>query len=182
LASEKKHRDAEGKGEPPVAVGRVVGAHGLRGEVKTVPLNDRPERILEIRSVFLSGEAEILGERFDVEHARRADKLVLLKFRGVDDRNRAETLKGYWLNDPNGEVKPLAENEYYIFDLKGLLAETAEGRAIGRVVDVLKLPAQDALVVDRNGEEILIPMVKELVKRVDVPAGKVVIDFIEGLY
>jgi 16S rRNA processing protein RimM len=165
-----------------VAVGRVRGAHGIRGEIKAIPLTDWPERIHEIRSVFLSGDAEEQGMWFEIERVRGSRKQILLKLRGVDDRNKAESFKSFWLQIPQAECKPLPENEYYIFDLKGLLVETAEGEAIGTVTDVLKLPIQDVLVVDRNGKEVLIPMVKDFIKRVDIPSGKVVIDFIEGLF
>ena len=54
--------------------------------------------------------------------------------------------------------------------------------SIGTVTGVLTYPAQNLLSVDRDGKEVLIPMVKEFIKKVDIPAGKVVLDSVEGLF
>jgi 16S rRNA processing protein RimM len=172
-----------GKGdEALVAVGRIVAAHGLRGELKAVPLTDWPERISQIPSLFVYGDGPKPAESHEIESVRPADRQVLIKLRGVDDRNAAESLKGLWLGIPQSKRKPLPENAYYPDQLIGLHAETPEGDRIGIVTAVLPYPAQDLLSVDREGREILIPMVKEFIKKVDLPSGKVVIDSVEGLY
>ena len=165
-----------------MGVGRIVAAHGLRGEVKAVPLTDSPERLFELRSVFVSREGSGGADRYEIESVREGGRHVLIKLRGIDDRSSAESLRGAWLNIPQSERLTPAGNAYYADQLRGLKVETGTGEAVGTVTDVLHTRAQDLLAVDREGREILIPMVKALIRRVDLDSGKVVIESVEGLY
>jgi 16S rRNA processing protein RimM len=108
-------------------------------------------------------------------------KAILVKLRGIEDRSQAESLTGHDLRIRRSECATLPENAYFIFELKGLAVETVEGEKIGTVADVLRLPAQDMLVVRRKREEILIPMVKKFVRKIDIPSGKIMVESIEGL-
>jgi 16S rRNA processing protein RimM len=172
-----------GKGdETLVAVGRIVAAHGLRGELKVFPLTDSPERLPRMRSVFVYGEEPGASESFEIESVRTGGDHVLVKLRGVDGRNAAESMRGRWLGIPQSERRSPPDNAFYPDQLIGLRAETADGVPIGTVTGVLPYPAQALLSVDRNGSEVLIPMVKEIIKKVDIPSGIVVIDSIEGLF
>jgi 16S rRNA processing protein RimM len=164
-----------------VAVGRVIGAHGLKGELKVVPLTDWPDRIGEIRSVYLSAGRGETGGLFEIEKVRGTPKVLFVKLHGIEDRKQAESLTGHDLRIRRSECAALPENAYYIFELKGLAVETADGGKIGTVVDILRLPAQDMLVVRRKREEILIPMVKKFVRKIDIPSGKITVEYIEGL-
>jgi len=168
--------------EALAAVGRIVAAHGLRGEVKAILLTDSPERISEIPRVFVYGEGSEAAESYEIEAVRPADRQVLIKLRGVDDRNAAESLRGRFLGIPQSKRKPLPDDAYYPDQLVGLRVETSDGNRIGTVTAVLPYPAQNLLSVDRDGREVLIPMVKEFVKKVDIPSGKVVIESVEGLF
>jgi 16S rRNA processing protein RimM len=163
-----------------VRVGRVIGAHGLKGELSVLPLTDWPERFMEIRKVHASsGGAAGAWKR--IEKARLANDRVLVKFEGIDDRTAAEALRGFMLSIPRAECKPLPDGTYFIFDLIGLSAETETGERLGIVKDVMRLPGQNLLVVDRDGREILIPMTRSLVKSVSPEDRKVVIEAVEGL-
>jgi 16S rRNA processing protein RimM len=175
----KEKREGE---ESLVAVGRIVAAHGLKGEIKAVPLTDSPERIFELRSVFVSRDGAGGADRHEIESVRESGRHLLIKLSGVDDRNRAESLRGAWLNIPESERRAPADNAFYPDQLAGLRVETASGEAVGTVTDVLRTRAHDLLAVDREGTEILIPMVKALIRRVDLDSGKVVIDSVEGLF
>jgi 16S rRNA processing protein RimM len=169
-------------GESLVAVGRVIAAHGLRGEVKAVPLSDSPERLKEIRSIFVLKDGPGGAERFEIASVRESGRMWLVKLNGVDDRTGAESLRGAWLSVPLSERRIPPEGAYYSDQLAGMRVETDTGVAVGTVSDVLRAGGRDLLAVDREGREILIPMVKELIKRVDLDSGKVVIDSIEGLF
>jgi len=173
---------ADEGGESLVAVGRIVAAHGLKGEVKAVALTDSPERLREIRSVFVSREGSAGAELVKIASVRENGRQWLVKLDGVDDRTGAEALRGAWLSIPGSDRRNPPEGAYYPDQLAGLRVETETGEAVGTVSDVLRTGAQDLLAVDREGREILIPMVKALIKRVDLDSGKVVIDSIEGLF
>jgi 16S rRNA processing protein RimM len=164
------------------AVGRIVAAHGLHGELKVALLTDSPERFRVMRTLFVFGGGSEETEPHQIESLRRMDRQILIKLRGVDDRNAAESLKGRFLGIPQDQRKPLPDDSFYPDQLIGLSAETEKGIRIGTVKDVLAYPAQNLLAVDCDGREVLIPMVKEIIKKVDLTSGKVVIDSIEGLF
>ena len=79
------------------------------------------------------------------------------------------------------ECLELSEDTYYIFELIGLEVITTEGESIGFIEDVYDLPANDVYVVKEKAREILIPAVKEIVKKVDIEKREIVIEPIEGL-
>ena len=164
--------------ETLISVGKVVRPHGLKGEVKVEPLTDWPERFEVYRSLYLEGEK---GGWVDVERGRVQGRHVILKLQGVDDREGAGALREVVLKIRRRECPPLEEGSYYIFDLVGSTVRTVEGEAIGTVVDVLRMPAQDVFVVDMEGREVLIPAVKAFIKDVDVENKRVVVELIEGL-
>ena len=183
LSNAPSNKKDKGEGnESLVAVGRVGAAHGLCGEVKAIPLTDSPERMFESRSFFIFGDGPGAAESYGVESVRKGGRQVLIKLRGVDDRNAAESLRGRWIGIPQSERRPPPDNAFYPDQLIGLRAETSDGKLIGTVTGVLTYPAQNLLSVDRDGKEVLIPMVKEFIKKVDIPAGKVIIDSVEGLF
>jgi len=165
-----------------VAVGRIVAAHGLKGEVKAVRLTDSEDRIRGLRSILVSMDGTAGAERHEIENIRESGRHFLIKLSGVDDRNRAESLKGAWLNIPQSERRTPGSDAYYPDQLTGLRVETSSGEAVGTVTGVLHTGAQDLLAVDRGGREVLIPMVGALIRRVDLDSGKIVIDSIEGLF
>jgi len=89
-------------------------------------------------------------------------------------------LRGSLLVVRREEVHPLPEGFHYVFEIVGLEVETEAGERIGRVVDVLPMPANDVYVVDRDGTEVLLPAIQDLI-RIDKSEGRLVIRDMEGL-
>ncbi len=106
---------------------------------------------------------------------------ALIKLKGIDDRTAAESVTGRWIRIRRSQCRSLPAGSYYLFDLIGLKAVTEAGETVGTVREVLKAPGQDILVIDREGEDVLVPMVKEWIRSVDPPAGIVTVTTIEGL-
>lgn len=169
-----------------VVVGKVVAAHGIRGEVRVVPVETTVDRLLELDAVFCrrddrSKPAE-RRRRYVVEGSRLHRSAVLFKLRGVDDRDVAEGLRGCWLEIPGDELKPLPAGRYYVFELVGCRVDTVDGRSLGEVAEVLDTGANDVYVVrGADGRETLIPAIKPVIQQVDVEAGRIVIDPLPGL-
>jgi 16S rRNA processing protein RimM len=154
-----------------VRVGRIVGAHGLRGEMKVEVLTDFVERLDVGRRLRLK------GDWVTVSGAREVNGRLLLRVSGVDHIDTAKALFGEYLEAPAGERPELDEDEYVSADLVGLSVVTVSGEEIGTVSDVLPLPAHDVLVVG----EVMIPAVKQFVKQVDLAAGRIIVELIEGM-
>ena len=160
-----------------VLIGVVVGAQGLAGEVKVVPESDFPERFAQLQTVFVEQGDQgqlmtVTGSRWDASKRR-----VILKLQGVDDRAAAERLRGAQLCLNVAELVPLAEGQYYQFELLGLEVVTTTGQSLGPLREILRTGANDIYVTDRA----LIPAIDSVVKQIDLPRGRIVIEPIAGL-
>ncbi len=162
-----------------VLIGIIRRAHGLKGEVCVEPISQAPGRFETLTTVLLekgSGISEV-----EVESVRWMRNLVLVKIAGIDDRDAAQELRGARLGVRLSEVLPLPEDSYYVFEIVGCRVHGRNDRLIGEVVDVLEMPANDVFVVDTAKGEVLIPAVKDIVKRVDIDNKRIWIEEIEGL-
>ena len=161
-----------------ILVGVIVGAHGVRGEVRVTPETDFPERFAELEQIFLvppKGEGrlvKILGAR---QHAGKGQ--VLLTLEGIDVREKAALLRGSELLIRPSELRPLAEDQYYEFQILGLQVVTEEGQDLGPVTDILRTGANDVY----ETPVALIPAVAQTIREVDLPGGRIVVRWMEGL-
>jgi 16S rRNA processing protein RimM len=160
-------------------VGKIVGAHGVRGEVKVSLLTDNPERFRPGARLFLETEEELLP--VEVSSARPHKGMMLVKLASVPDRTAAELLQWRKLLIPEAEAMPLGEDENYAHDLIGLDVETVDGEALGKVAEILFTPANDVYVVGGPGGELLLPALRDVVLRVDLDAGKMLVKVPDGL-
>ncbi|MBX3119166.1 MAG: 16S rRNA processing protein RimM [Fimbriimonadaceae bacterium] len=149
-----------------------MGAFGIKGQVKVLPLTDFVEaRFDPDASLFLHGEKV---EMLDIsEHKGH----LIIRFKGVNDRNQAETLQWEYLEAPEDERPELDEDTFMIDDLIGLEVFTSSGERLGNVSEVLLYPANDLLVVGEHE----IPMVREFVKEIDLEKKRVTVELIEGM-
>src|SRR5262245_793522 len=139
-----------------VRVGQIVGAFGLKGELKVEPLTDFEDRFLPGTRLRLNGEWVTVTTLLNHKHR------PLVKLEGVDDMTAAERLQWQYLEAPAKSDEDLEDDEYLIEDLIDLRVVTVTGDELGKVEDVLPYPAQDVLKVG----ELLIPMVDDFIKEV----------------
>jgi 16S rRNA processing protein RimM len=160
-------------------VGKIVGAHGVRGDVKVALLTDNPDRFRPGERLFLESEEGLLP--VEVSSARPHKGMMLVKLASVPDRTAAELLQWRKLLIPEAEAMPLGEDENYIHDLIGLDVEAGDGEALGQVVEILFTPANDVYVVAGPEGELLLPALRDVVLRVDLEAGKMLVKVPDGL-
>ncbi len=157
-------------------VGQIVNTHGLRGDVKVMPWCDYPEVFHELAYVLID------GEEFDIEKSRIHKNMVILKLKGIDDINDAERYRNKTLTVPREELGELPEGTYYICDLLGCSVETVEGRLLGKVCDIIKTGSNDVYVVeDDNKKQVLIPVIDDVVKSVDLENRSILVQPLKGL-
>lgn len=152
-----------------VRVGQVVGAFGIKGAVKVRSLTDFPDRFASGAEVYLEG----YGHR--VEWSREQPTGLIVKFAGVDTRTAAEQRRGSYLEIPESEVRTLPAGRWYHHQLVGLAVGTERGVDLGTLTDVVSRPANDVWVVQREGDEHLIPATRDAVLDVDLVAGRVTV-------
>ena len=160
-------------------VGTVGAPFGVRGQVKLNAISTHPEHLSRLRTVYV-------GEGLVPVKLQRAQlhkhNLVILTLDGYGDRNAAETLRGAEVFIRINDAAPLEEGEYFLHDLPGLAVLTTTGESVGTVREVLETGANDVLVVDRTeGGEVLVPMILQVVKVLDLVEKRIVIEPIPGL-
>ncbi len=163
-----------------VAFGRVAGAHGLRGALRVRPDNPESDPGV-IKRMFVDRDGTPVEHR--VRSAARAGHGSLkLELEGIDTIEQAQALRGSVLYIAVDDLPPVADKEFYYFQVVGLRVETTEGRLLGNIEEVFFNGANDVWVV-RNGErgELLIPVIDDVVRRIDVAGGRAIIEAIPGL-
>lgn len=164
-------------------IGKLIGAHGVRGEMKVFPITDDVRRFSAISECLVLSPAEKLMKTVKVTGKRFAAETVIIQVEGIVDRDEAQKLSGLFLAVKREDAAPLPAGRYYISDMIGCTVTDTEHGLLGVVSDVLQTGANDVLVVKRSGkQDLLIPYLKEAVTEVDVLAGKISASLPEGLY
>ena len=161
-------------------MGAILGAHGIKGEVKVKSFAAQPSDIASYGALSDAREKR----RFELSIVGTADAtrgILIARIAGVADRNAAEALKGTELYVAREKLPHLTDtDEFYFADLIGLLAVDAGGKPYGRVVSVDNYGAGDLLLVapDDGGERdsFVVPFTKSFVPVVDIAAGKVALN------
>lgn len=165
-----------------LAIGLIVGVHGLRGEVKIELHTDFPER-------FTTGVLLNLGEELnqaEVASARMHKAHMLVRFVGVSRREEAEALRGQWIFIHESEANDLDEDIYWIHDLVGLQVRTIDDDVLGEISDVLSTGANDVYLVRtqapfNRGRDLLLPAIADVVQEVDITEGRMIVKLPPGL-
>ena len=155
-----------------VCLGRIVGAHGVRGVVRIKSHTANPDDLTAYGA--LSDEAGT--RRLTVTVTGHVKGLVLARVEGVDDRDAAEALRGTGLFVPRAALPPTEGEEYYHVDLLGLRAESEDGTALGRVSAVHDHGAGPIVEIQPpDGPSTLVPFTREHVPAIDIEAGRMVV-------
>jgi 16S rRNA processing protein RimM len=168
------------EGERWIALGVVARPHGVHGEIRIQLFNRDSDLLLTLEEVLVRDSSGVEQE-VSVDSARRANDAILLKLYSVDDRDRADELRGAVLCGRRRDFPPIAADEFYICDLEGARVVLDDGdnprRELGRVRELRSYPTVDALVVDRveGGDPLEFPLVDSIVKSVDVREGLVLV-------
>jgi 16S rRNA processing protein RimM len=160
--------------EPDLRIGRVLKAHGVKGAVRVELLSDFPDR-------FAPGqEVVVAGRRLTVARSQGEGGSLLVTFEGIDDRDAAAQLAGAYCTVPLAEARALPADRYYHFQLVGLtVVDAHHARELGQVAEVLTYPANDVLRVTGPNREILIPMIRSVVRSIAPAKGTITVDLPE---
>jgi 16S rRNA processing protein RimM len=166
-----------------VVVGRVAKAHGISGELAVDVRTDSPETRFALGSVLTAKLRDGTSRNLTVAAARNHSGRLLVRFEEVLTRDVAETLRGTVLLGSTEDLPPTGDpDEFYDHELEGLTAELADGTRVGTVLEIVHGLGGELLVVKReNGDETLVPFVREIVPTVDIAGRRVVLDPPEGL-
>ena len=159
---------------------KIVSTHGVRGDMKALPLCDGAAFLAKFKRLFTSadgaGETRVLG-------VRAQGNVILLRLDGITDMDaaRAQVGRTYYLAKADAK---LPRGRYFIDDLLGCdVVDADTDRVYGQLTNVDRPAAQDIYTVtDGAGEEHMLPAVPEFVKKIDIDARKIFVTPIEGMF
>lgn len=163
-----------------MAVGMIIGPHGLRGELKVESHSDNPTRF-DVGNRLWVGQAL---DEMEIVTSRPHQGHLLLTLSGIGDRTAAEAARGTWLFIPNQDAAELEEDTYYVHDIVGAAVQTQDGRPLGVVKEVLFTGANEVYIVtppDAPDREILLPAIADVIQHVDLEQGLITVNLLPGL-
>jgi 16S rRNA processing protein RimM len=153
----------------------IVGApYGVRGWIKLRSHTDPPERLLDHRNLRIGQGGA--WQSYRVEASGRSGGALTVKLAGVGDRDQAQALRGAKVCVPRSELPQRDDKDFYRADLIGCDVVNLDGAGLGVVRHFLETPAQVLMVV-RGAREFWIPAVPQHLRRVDLQARRVVVDW-----
>ncbi len=161
-----------------IETGKIVSVFGIKGEVKVQPWCDDAQLLCELDTLYYKS-----GTPVEIEHARVAKNIVVMKIKGVDTANDANKLRNRVLYLDRDDIE-LEEGAFFIQDLIGLKVVDADnGREYGTLTDVTQTGANDVYhIKSAEGKMYYIPAIKDVVKQTDIQGGKMLITPLKGLF
>ncbi len=156
-------------------VGRVVDAHGVRGDLKVRPFTESLYSLLDFPRWNLTRRNAVRGW-YKVDSSKPHGKFIVSKLCGVDTRDQALELKGSDVLVDTKDFPELPKGEYYHFQLLGLEVIDVDESVYGQVDRVMQTGANDVLVVEGEAT-CLIPYIPDVIKNVDLDAGVIRVDW-----
>ena len=174
-------KKTEGASAGRYEIGKIVGVHGVRGDMLLLPQTDFPERFLGMKEL----DVTVAGKPMRTFKVRRIEpyegkNTFFLRLQGVEDRDAAETL----ITVAEDERVELEEDEYWLDDIIGLAVfDKATGGRLGEITEVICTGSNDVYVVKTpEGASKAIPAIADVIEKVDVANGTMTVNIPEGLW
>lgn len=176
MGDDKESTKSEGDEKNFVTLGRVSGAHGIKGWVKVFSETSPRENIAKYSPLYLNrGQGWV---EWEPETGRIQGKSFVMKFKGCNDRNLAEALKGCEIAVPREQFADnTQEGEYYWTDLEGLFVSTKEGIELGQIDYLFETGSNDVIVVAGDKERLVPYIWEQVVLEVDLEQRRMVVDW-----
>jgi 16S rRNA processing protein RimM len=181
---EENSLNEQSAGSPPpgepvfLVIGKLRKPHGVRGEISMEVLTDFPERLKSGSTVFI-GSAHRAAL---IASLRWHNELLLLSFQGYADPDRVGELRNQYVYIRSDQLGSLPDDEYYHHQILGLQVISDSGQALGIVTSILETGSNDVLVVESpTGTEILLPVIDEVILKIDLVAGTIHAHLLPGL-
>ena len=179
--SKKTDKPGEGRYE----IGRIVGVHGVRGDMLLLPVTDFPERFLGMKEMELRLPGKPMRTYKVIRISPYEGKnTFFVHLQGIDTREAGEAMKGAVISVEADERVELEEGEYWLDDIIGLtVKEAGTGTVLGEITEVIYTGSNDVYVVKTpEGAAKAIPAVEEVIKEVDPAEGTMTVILPEGLW
>jgi 16S rRNA processing protein RimM len=163
-----------------VLIGKIVGAHGLKGTSKIQSYAESLE-IFKSGTVLLVSSPDGSENHYEIDWIKSHSRGALLTLKEVTDRDQAKSLIGSELYIEKAELPELEAGTYYWSDLIGVNVYTSDDRYIGSVASIIETGANDVYVVKDADKEILVPALESVVQSIDIESKIMRVELPEGL-
>lgn len=154
-----------------IVIGKIVAPHGVRGDIRIMPLTDRPEQFLNLSYLLLED-----GRQLTVKAARFHKRMVLVSTKEITTMNDAELLRDKKILIRAEDLPPLEEGRFYVADLIGLPVFDEEGKQLGTFKDSITTGSNDVYIVAvPGGKDLLIPGLKIYVREINLQEKRIVV-------
>lgn len=154
-----------------IVIGKIVAPHGVRGDIRIMPLTDRPEQFLNLSYLLLED-----GRQLTVKAARFHKRMVLVSTKEITTMNDAELLRDKKILIRAEDLPPLEEGRFYVADLIGLSVFDEEGKQLGTFKDSITTGSNDVYIIAvPGGKDLLIPALKIYVREINLQEKRIVV-------
>ena len=158
-----------------IVIGKIVAPHGVRGDIRILPLTDKPEQFLDLDYLLLPD-----GRKLTVKAARFHKRMVLVTTAEIKSMNESELLRGMEVSIYAEDLPELEEGRFYVADLIGLPVYDEHGEQIGTFKDALSTGSNDVYVIAVPGQkDYLLPALKKYVKEINLAEKRIVVELPE---
>ena len=158
-----------------IIIGKIVAPHGVRGDIRILPLTEKPDLFLDLEYLLLEG-----GKKLTVKNARFQKRMILVTTKEVTSMNEAELLRDKNIYIKAEDLPQLEDDEFYVADLIGIPVYDLEGNQIGTFKDSLATGSNDVYVIAVPGaKDILVPALKEYFKEINLAEKRIVVQLPE---
>lgn len=150
-----------------LVIGKVLKAHGIKGEIKVQSFMDTPDILLKVKEVYIDNVL------YKIQRTALNGSFVLYKLSDIDSVESAEKLRNFDILTKKEKLPPSNER-YYIEDIIGctVLAD----KAIGKVVDILQYGSADIYVVESDGKQIMFPFIDGVIDSIDIKRKEITVN------
>ena len=154
-----------------IIIGKIVAPHGVRGDIRILPLTEKPDLFLDLEYLLLEG-----GKKLTVKNARFQKRMILVTTKEVTSMNEAELLRDKNIYIKAEDLPQLEDDEFYVADLIGIPVYDLEGKQIGTFKDSLSTGSNDVYIIAVPGaKDILVPALKEYFKEINLAEKRIVV-------
>lgn len=166
--------------EDLIPIGKILREWGVKGEMKAIPLTPDLKRVRELRKVIIISPEGQKEERL-ITSIRQLNDSILISFDGCNSPEEASRYRGCMISIRRSESPRLPEGYYYYNEIIGLEVFTVDGNYVGKVEDIIETKSNDVYIVKKDGSEYLIPAIRDVIKKIDLKANKIIIEPMNGL-
>jgi 16S rRNA processing protein RimM len=161
-------------------IGKIVKPQGLKGRIKVLSYVESDELLKSLDEVFIrQGRDETV--RFGLKSLQVKGRCFYLEMDGVESIEQAQALVGCMVLVPAAKLGALPEGEYYWQELIGLRVMTEEGNPVGTLKRIFPTGSNDVYVCSEGKKEILLPAIEDVVRKIDLKKGMIIVRLPEGL-